>query len=203
MSQIEDRLGEIDNKKLSLIAQAVKKNHTEIKKVPEPQPEKNPEKKRPSMLIFLTVVFAVVIMFSYLVMRGVNTFTKRHEQIAAIFEQHLEEYKTFEEHLTAMESEFRRAFKRDRDQIKEIAEALKQNYDTLSKTFEELQQQLDDMKVSQKKISGNIEEATESGRKYSALSNQLEQIQGELTVLRAKMTMLTIDDRNDGSWIEN
>jgi len=210
MSDIYDRTKDVDAK-TSTILQALNKKINSGPVEPPPDPpvqQEAPEKKNGggfslaifSLFVMMAVVVAAVFVFSSRTIDKVGTSSRIVEQLAVLADTQGEELEALQDHVTALEAEFRRAFKKDREQIvvleksladlsaKFSSEILRVQDSVSTRLRDEFQNEI----LKQKTALADQEARTAKAvRDSEDLIKRFDNIQNEFSSLRAKIFALT------------
>lgn len=215
MSELYDRLQNLD-KENSAILEALKKQGADGSAIPPeeepPQPEADrllKEKKSGggfslaifSLFLMMAVTAAVVVVFSFRTIDKVSTASRITEELDVLLDDQVKELTVLKDHLTAVEQEFRRAFKKDRDQIMEI----EKNFSTLDVRLtadihdsraglaKELREEFQSELLKHKSVLTDQESRNaKAARDYEELIKRFANIQEEFNSLRAKVVGITV-----------
>lgn len=203
MSKMCDDLKNIDarnDKTSNIISQALsKKDRNGYTAAPPEPPPAQPKvsvalpsrRKRWGLgLILIVVLVAVVIsvaaLLSLRTIDKVNTVFRQMDQLGVMLEMRTEELGTLQEHVQAVEAEFRRAFQKDRDQMIAINTALSQNDAELKaqneKTVADFTAAL---APSQLQITQHQTSLDQLERRTADLMERLDQVENEISAIKA------------------
>jgi hypothetical protein len=221
MSAIYDSLKELE-KGNSTISQALNKQQSgkngngnpdvpppDAPQQPQAEGTQDPEKKNGggfslaifSLFLMMAVTAAVVVVFSFRTIDKVGTASRVTEQLEVLLDDQVKELTALKDHLTAVEQEFRRAFKKDRDQIMEMEKKFSALdvkltaavQDSRAGLAKELREEFQSELLKHKSVLTDQESRNaKAARDYEDLIRRFANIQEEFNSLRAKVVGITV-----------
>ncbi|MEW5895313.1 MAG: hypothetical protein AB1650_06120 [Candidatus Omnitrophota bacterium] len=193
MSRINDQLKSVEECKSNMISQALDKKQREFENSQASKGISGRSSIGSLLPLFIIGIFVVggasTIFYAVDRMMLVN---KKQQEVVTLLEDHLEEYVKLEEHVKAVELEFRGAFKKDREQMKAMLDATARLEAGAKEAFEksvgEMRTEFFTFKNS---FIENEADAARISREYSELMTRFDQVKEEMRELRSRVMALT------------
>lgn len=208
MSELSSRLNKVDEEHQNIILKALEKEREGNKKGPAmiipPDDEDSKanlwDKGGSPIVLFglcllnlLTIV--AVIVFASRAAYTVNSLKHSEEEIQVLMEEREGDYEELQRYVKAVEFEFRRAFKKDREDMKAIQDVLLQKHGDLDEKMQQFSEGLRaDVMVYKTSVTDNESKMSRIDRQYENLMVRFNEIQSDLRILRGKVMTLTAPD---------
>ena len=201
MSEISDRLKELDEQYKNIIPQAMGRNQD---RNPGTPPDDAPHASHSGGMFPLTVfilsilmvmTIAATVIFSWITADKVAAVVRAGDQLEILLEDYMEENKKLERHVKAVELEFRRAFKKDREDMAAMRQQLMKEDAALSDDLKKFSDETRNEVLKYKStVTDNESRMSMINREYEKMTAKFKRVQNEFEALRAKILALTVPE---------
>jgi len=200
MSEMSDRMKELDEQYKKTISLAMDRDRQGGPDIPGQEPPSDPAPQKGkdfslsmvALYILCGLTIAIVVIYSSMNAVKVSKVERAGDQLEILLEEQTDEFQEFKRHVEAMELEFRRAFKKDREGMAAIRAELIGNENALSDKIEKLADEIrNDVLKYKSAVADNESRTGQISREYNNLMSKFNQVQEEFKQLRARVMNLT------------
>lgn len=212
MSEINDKLFELDKKKDNTISMALERQAKEnggsnggnggpenVAKEPAVTAPGRTSVNIPWFwMLLMSVLMAATV--TVVVMFVGSTVTKMHEvrnsgdQLSELLEEHVDNFNKLKDHVDAMEGEFRRAFQKDRAEAVDRNNAVVQRLSELQANIDAAEQRLREEILKYKSQVVDSQTTTSKiERDYQQLNTELQSLREQFNAVQLKVLEMTVE----------
>jgi len=201
MSEMSDRMKQLDEQYKKTISLAMDKDQPGPADGPgqphsplgSPSP-KGKDFSLPMVALYILcgLTIAVVVIYSSINAAQTAGIRRAGDQLEILLEDQADELQDLKRHVEAVEAEFRRAFKKDRDEMAAMKETLLGEDAALADTIEKFSNEIRaDVLKYKTSVTDNEALSSQISRDYDGLMSRFSQVQDEFKQLRARVLDLT------------
>lgn len=208
-SKLAERMKQLDEQRQRIVAEAVKKQN--IEGMPPEADDgdtpadndnartKNDGSRFPlamiALVLLMVITMAVVVVFSFKTIDKVSSMSTIDDQLSTLFEEQHEQFIELQAHVDAMELEFRRAFKADREKIEGLRADLLASDQRLAADMETFGEELRAEVLTYKSaVTDNQSTMRQIDRDYKDLITRFNNMRQELKTLRSNVVELMMQE---------
>ncbi|HSV44114.1 MAG TPA: hypothetical protein VLJ10_06120 [Candidatus Bathyarchaeia archaeon] len=206
MSELNDKLFELDKKKNNTISMALERHASEN------DGARNGQRKEPAipaspvkygntswiwmlvMTVLMAITVAVVVLFAGATVHKMQDVRNSGDQLAVLLEEHIDNFNRLKDHVAAMEGEFRRAFEKDRAEAITQNNAVVQRFSDMQADMNAVEARLrEEMLKYKSQVVDGQSAMSKIDREYEQLNKEFQSIKEQFIAVQAKLLEMTVE----------